>query len=459
MGVTNGSNLGTIVIASALGTYSFIVSVSLVADSTIILADPNNPGMWGSGVLKTQGSLSGISLASTSFGFGLFGIDPGGNRYGGAGYFQTDANGIIGSGLGEADLNDNGTVQSQAPLTGSIVINPDPHTGRGTATFTIGSTTFDYAFYVVPGKLIFPTLLAVQTDAISTGASATLATIIGRGPAGGGTTTFTNVNLNAIRGNSTNGDVFELNAVSASGGTSVPDASLGLGNFDGNGNITSYIFDENNGGTLTTPAQNNFTGTYSVDQTNKLSGRVTVSLNGVANNPVWYLTSTNTGFVVGTDPNVTVGAFEPQTAPSSGFVILSLFGNFYGGTSNPVLPAVINEAEAVIASPPPPPGVGNGIFDGTYDSSGNSMVLMNQIFMYPAMAGSPGGFCLADGDTCPNPQEPSNTTGRMLVVDNSGNTADILYIVSGQAAGATNASTKSVTLSTGAEPSLSVLVH
>src|SRR5271166_125033 len=86
--VTNGSNLGTIVIASALGTYSFSVSVSLVADSTIILADPNNPGAWGSGVLKTQGTLSGISLANGSFGFGLFGIaDQDGDRYGGAGYF------------------------------------------------------------------------------------------------------------------------------------------------------------------------------------------------------------------------------------------------------------------------------------------------------------------------------------------------------------------------------------
>src|SRR5271166_4419091 len=65
--VTNGGNLGTIVIASALGTYSFSVSVSLVADSTIILADLNNPGVWGSGVLKTQGTLSGISLINGSF--------------------------------------------------------------------------------------------------------------------------------------------------------------------------------------------------------------------------------------------------------------------------------------------------------------------------------------------------------------------------------------------------------
>ena len=39
-GVTNGDNLGTIVIASALGTYSFSVSVSLVADSRLFWPIP-----------------------------------------------------------------------------------------------------------------------------------------------------------------------------------------------------------------------------------------------------------------------------------------------------------------------------------------------------------------------------------------------------------------------------------
>ena len=197
----------------------------------------------------------------------------------------------------------------------------------------------------------------------------TLASIVQRG-ASGGTSTFTNLNLNATRGNSTNGSVFELNAVSTSGGTSVPDISLGLGNFDGNGNVTSYVFDENKAGTLTTPAQNSYTGTYSVDSTNKQSGRVTVNLTGVTNNPVWYLTASNAGFVVGTDPDVTVGSFQPQTVPQP-VTILSLFGNFYGGTSDPVLPSVTNVAETVLATPPPPPGSGNGTFAGTYDSSGN----------------------------------------------------------------------------------------
>ena len=261
--------------------------------------------------------------------------------------------------------------------------------------------------------------------------------------------------MNATRGNSTNGSVFELNAVSASGGTAAPDISLGLGNFDGNGNVTSYVFDENNGGNLTTPAQNSYTGTYSVDSTNKQSGRVTVNLsNGVAQiQPIWYLTASNTGFVVGTDPGVTVGSFEPQTVPQP-VTILSIFGNFYGGTSDPVLPSVTNVAEAVQATPPPPPGSGNGVFTATYDTCGPTgcgTSTMNQMFT--------GGFCIADGDTCPNPQQANSALGRMLVLDNSGNPADILYIISGGATGATNASTQSVTLSTGVQPGLSVIVH
>ena len=167
-GVTNGTNLGTIVIASSVGTYSFSVAVSLFNDSRIILADPNNPGMWGSGVLKFQGlTLSGTSLASANFAFGLYGLDASGDRYAGAGYFNTDANGNINSGSGMADINDNGAVQSQAPLTGNVSA-VSVTTSRATASFTIGSTTLNYALYVVPpgpGKL-FPTVVAVQTDPI-----------------------------------------------------------------------------------------------------------------------------------------------------------------------------------------------------------------------------------------------------------------------------------------------------
>lgn len=459
-GVTNGNNLGTIVIAWTQGgqpqSLSFSIAVSIVSDSRILLADPNNPGMWGSGVVKVQGqTLSGISLASTSFAFGLFGIDSAEHRYGGAGFFQTDATGTISAGNGGADINDNGALQSQASLTGNVSAF-DPATGRGTATFTVGGATLDYAFYVIApstGKL-FPSLLAVQTDAVSGDVPVTLASITARGPANSGTSTFTNLSLKAIRGMSPNGDLFELNAVSTAGGAAAPDISLGLGNFDGAGNISAYTFDENSGGTLTTQAQNNYTGTYLVDQNNKSSGRVAVTLNGVTNNPVWYLSGINTGYVVGTDANVTVGSFEPQTVQQP-IGILSLFGNFYGGTDSPVLPSVINEVEADLASPPPPPGTGNGTFAMTYDSNGpgSGMPQMNQMFS--------GFFCIADGNACPNPQQASSATGRILITTDSGGTtpADILYLVSGGASGVTSAGTKSVILSTGANPSLTVVVH
>src|SRR5271165_59719 len=257
-GVTNGGNLGTMVIVSPLGTFSFSISLSLVSDSRIILADPdpNNPDPWGSGVLKSQGqSLSGISLASGNFAFGSYGVDSNDNRYASAGYFITDGSGIIQSGNAEADTNDNGTVQSQVPLTGNVSPTVDTTTGRGTAAFTIGSNTLHYAFYVVPpapGKSAFNSLVAVQTDAISSGVPVTVASIVERGQANGGTTLFSNAFLNAAQGSKTlpNGDVFELNAVSNSGGSSAPDISLGLGDFDGNvmgnGNITGYTFDENN---------------------------------------------------------------------------------------------------------------------------------------------------------------------------------------------------------------------
>jgi hypothetical protein len=440
-GVTNGGNLGTIVIASALGTYSFSVSLSLMSDSQIILAGSTE---WGSGVLKSQGqSLAGISLASGDFVFGSFGVDSKAGRYAGAGYFATDANGIIQSGNGGADTNDNGTAQSQAALTGNVS-SVDPATGRGTASLTIGSNTLDYAFYVVPpvpGKLALNSLLAVQTDAVSPGVPVTLASIVQRGLASGGTTIFSNKFLNATQGSNPNGVLLELNAVS----NSAPDISLGLGNFDGAGNITGYTFDENKGGALTTPSQNSYTGTYSVATT----GRVTVNLTGVTYNPVWYLISNNTGFVVGTDPGVTSGTFEPQTVTQP-ITIVSLFGNFYGGTSDPVLSSVINEVEVAVPTPPPPPGTGNGTFAATYDSSGTTGVMMNQMFA--------GTFCIADSTPCPSTQQAQSTTGRMLILDSNSNVVSVLYLGSAGAAGTTG-NTKVVTLSTDANPRLTILTH
>src|SRR5271157_1812452 len=423
--IDNTTSLGTmtLTIPGLATTFNYNLAVSVVADSRFIQIDPN---MYGSGVIKKQTGITGISLASLAggFTFGFFGVDPGKNRYAGAGTFTSDS---IGNLTGLEDTNDNSIVQSQVPFTGNF-LTVDPATGRGTMALTVGSSTIDYAFYVVTLGGVSNELAAVQIDPVSSGASLTLASILKQGAAGStGGTNFTKASLKGVA-------VTELNAVSKTSGA--PDISVGLANFDGAGNITSYTFDENNGGTLTTPSQNSYTGTYTVDPK---TGRVTVTGLG-SYQPVWYLVSanpsSNLAFVVGTDPNVTAGSLEPQAGSS--FTDVSLLGKFYGGTSTPVLSTVTNEVDAAVATPPPPPGSGNGTLTVTYKSNGPN--------------GVPGSQMLAATYSV-------DSTGRTVTTDANGNPIDILYIVSAGTSGATGTGAKSVSLNTGKNPRLTVLVH
>ncbi len=419
------NNLGTMTLTSALGTYQYSVSVSSFSDSPFILADPAFPDLWGSGVLRKQ-VLSGATLTG-NFAFGYSGVDGGGKRTAGAGYFVTDALGNITSGL--ADTNDNGALESKAAVTGTVSA-VDSTTGRGTATLTIGSSTVNYAVYVVSLSVLNGSgLTAVQIDPVSGGASLTLANLLQRAVAGTCGSNFSNLCLNAKRGGTPNAAVFELNAVTGS----APDISLGIGNFDGQGHITSYDYDQNSGGTLTTPNQS---GTYNVDAT---SGRVTVTLTGATYQPVWYLVNFNNGFSIGTDPSVTQGYFEPQTVTQP-ISLLSFFGNFYGGTINPVLSTVTNEVDFSVATPLPGNGGGTGTYAETYDSNGPAGIVLDGTFN--------GTY---------NPPDPA--TGRVAIQDSSGKTIYILYLVSASAAGATGNQTKVVLLNTDKTPRLSSLVH
>lgn len=441
--VDNTTNLGTMMLtipAIPGVVFNYSLAVSQVSDIRFIETDAQ---AYGSGVIKSTTSLLLPTGGSScgGYGFGAFGNDSTGNRFAAAGSFVPGTSGSL---TGVEDTNDNGTASGPTSFTGTIT-PPTSSSPRGMITFNVGSSTVDYAFYVVlPATSPIPQLLAVQTDPIASGASLTLATMV-RQFSAGATCTFGPPALNGAA-------ITELNAVS-NGGTT-PDISLGLATFDGNGNITSYMFDENNAGVLTTPSQNSYTGAYTVDST---TARVAVTGLG-SFPPVWYLTSANMGsnsaFVVGTDPAVTSGTLELQnvTQPAM-FFITSLSGNFYGGTTNPVLPSVTNQAESAVAAPPPPPGTGSGTFTSTYDSNGTGGVLMNQMFS--------GIFCLAgqSDSVCPATQLPENTTGRMIIEDSKGNPVDILYVVSGSAVGITGGSNKSVTLDTSANPSLSAIVH
>ncbi len=399
------NNLGTMTLTiPALNnvTYSYSLAVPVKGDLKFILADSNHPQVYGSGVIKAQSlpkntGSSPFSLMAGKWAMGFFGVDPSNKRSAGAGFFKLDTLGNLTGGI--EDTNDNGTVQSQVPFTGLWVPDADfATTGRGTATLNVGANTLHYAFYAVN-----PTseAIEVQTDV---GASLSLVSTLKQfGSAVNGN--FSNASLNGSA-------VMELNGAS----NSAPDEQLGVGAFDGNGNITLFQTDENNGGTLT---ENTFTGTYSVDQN---TGRVTVSGIG-SSQPVWYLAGVNSGFVIGTDPSTTEGIFEPQT--NGPFSLPSFLVAYAGGTIQPVLPSITNEVDSTAI---PPPG---GRLVATYETGGpggpqTSPPLSN----FPILKSN---YALGDD---PN-HTGMNTTGKLLLTavgsapTNSCMCTAIVYMITG----------------------------
>ncbi len=384
----SGTNFGSMVLTSpTLGNYFF----DIVIGSTQTRLIMTNQGLYGSGQITQQTSTT-LPSAGAGYSFGAFGTDAAGNRYAGAGAFAV--NNLLAVTGGEEDTNDNGTVNngtgSPIPITGgNLVVTPlDANTGRGTASLTTASGTSNYAYYVISNS----SLVAIDTDS---GGPMTLLSIMQQGAAGTiGGTSFTNTSL---KGQS----LMQLNAINSSG---LPDISAGVASFDGAGNIArtdglpGYYTDENNGGTVT--SNSIVSGTYNVDPTcpippsNGACGRVTVSLTGVTNNPVWYLVSTNQAFVVGTDPSVTSGSFVQQNVPGSGFSIASILGSYLGGTSNPVTASVTNELDVVLT---PPPG---GILSLTNETSGpGGSPPQQHLVAYYDCADTPGSTtCRRDGD-------------------------------------------------------------
>lgn len=329
------NNLGTMTlnIGPPLNvTYTYQLAIPVNGDLTFILADPNHPQVYGSGVIKAQAlpkntGASALSQLAGPWALGFFGVDSGGHRSAGAGFFKADMSGNLTSGI--EDTNDNGAVQSQVPFTGLWVLDADfTTTGRGTATLNVGTSALHYAFYVVN-----PTsgLIQVQTDV---GASLSLVSAL-KQLGSAVNATFSNATLNGSA-------VMELNGVSSSTGSA--DVQLGVSDFDGNGNISLFQTDENNGGMET---ENSFTGTYIVDPN---TGRVSVTLTGASSQPVWYLVGVNSGFVIGTDASATEGLFEPQS--NGPFSLPSFLLAYAGGTIQPVLPGVTNEVDSTFIPAP-----------------------------------------------------------------------------------------------------------
>jgi len=319
-----------------------------------------------------------------NWGFGGSRTDSSDNRYAAGGTFVLTPTTGSGSGgtidTGSMDANDFGTVTNNTAFTGNIA-PPDATTGRGTVSF--GGTSLAY-YYTNDTDLI-----AIPTTKVSSSGPLVSYKMNKQ-------TTFIPVDNTILNGNG----ITELTAVSAA---AVPETSLGLFSLDGKGNFWT-TFDDNTGGTL---SQSTPSGTYAVTST----GRTTFT--GLPNSPIFYISNTDTGFMLGTDANVTFGQMEQQKPPQQNNQAFNLV-NAGGTILGPVVPTQTVEVDIYTAD-------GKGSLTGTYDTSGPNGPMMG--LSITATFNVESASCASAGITF-------NTCGRFPLLDSNNNQIGIGYVAS-----------------------------
>ncbi len=407
-------------------SYTFDIALSGTADdSKLIQIAPST--QWGSGLLKEQ--ITTTLAGGVTYSFGSFGTDSSGGRFAGAGAFA------IGPSLsvtgGAEDTNDNGTLSGEQFISGGSVTGPDPNTGRGTLTLTIGSSSNTYVYYVANMN----ELVAVETD---TGGPMTLVDLLQQQSAGvsGGLVLCKNSSANCQ-------GALQLDGIGTSGSSTVPEAEVGVatftgctgtpcvGNFMRSDSLPPYYVDQSVGGTYNSISYTG--GTYSIDATcgpnfPNPCGRVTLGLQGPSNQPVWYLSSGSQAFIVGGDADVLQGSLQPQSPPSTGFTLPSLLGSYLGGTITPSLSSITNELD--VAGTPPP----GGVWDENYETSGpggaqTGLTLYGTYNLDPTYGAAFGRFAIC----APNTMQYCTS----FTFDPNNPPVEIVYIAGGGAVGAT----------------------
>jgi hypothetical protein len=357
----------------------------------------------GSGLLKKQGTIpTNLAAFGTSTGapwaFGGSGLDGAGKRYAAGGTFQLITNGDNTSGTlsnGLMDANDNGQMSIGKALNGSLAL-PDATTGRGTLSLGVSGPSGVVAYYYIGLSNGSLELVGVSADPLSISTSMVLYSLRKQNSLSGG---YSN---KAVQGAT-------LSELSALPSPNAPDVSLAMLDFDGAG--TGYAaIDENNAGTVT---QNKFNVTYSVDS----NGRTTFTgWNGP--NPILYLWSFESGFVLGQDPGVTYGELEFQNVQSQSHSPSNadFTGAYSGGTVGPVVSSQTVEADTFSAD-----GATPGNLTGTYDISGGGN---------PPQQGLPLAATYNVDTGCPALGTSAPTTcGRFPLLDSNNNQIGVGYLV------------------------------
>ena len=376
------NGLGTMTITPTLNTpFHLSIAISSTGSGRLVLNSESSsylPNTWGAGAVTVQNPADLLfSQIAGSYASGFSGVDPGLNRYAGAGMYIINGTQNLSSTF--EDINDNGTLSSV--LTSGMLTSLDPNTGRGTATLVSSAILTHWVFYVTSAN----ELTWVSIDPITSPANLLLQTMLRQG-----TLPFGNGTLNGVSVVRTSGLSQSSKQKRRAQGGGSSDVVLGLFTADGNGN-GSVSLDENNGGTLT--QQQMQQGTYNV----AASGRTTLTGFG-SNPPLFYLVNQNQGFVLGQDSSVASGLLVPQSgAPFSN---ASGIGTYWGGNYMPVTSQVTDSVTQAFAD-------GNGNLSGTNVTSD--------------MSGVHGGTFMGTYSV--------DNTGRMTLTEN-GSLAAILYVIS-----------------------------
>jgi hypothetical protein len=294
-----------------------------------------------SGLLRKQDTTAfSTSKIKGNYAFGLVGANSGASapRYAIAGAFAADGSGNL---SGEFDSDSYLTGSAHATLNSSNFSVAS--TGRGTATITFtGQDNLKFVFYVVSASA----LLVMEDDVAGN------PLLSGQVLEQSGS--FTDESLNGL-------SVIEIESLS-NGATA--SATAGLVTTNGTGAITGWSTDENSGGTMTSLSTS---GSY----TPSTDGRVTMSLTGQFNPPVFYLIGPNQAFVVGTNTfSVDFGVMEPQSG--SNFNNSSLTGTYLGGSLQPVDASAGEEVDELQVN-------GTSAFTGASEQNGSGGTATNTI--------------------------------------------------------------------------------
>jgi hypothetical protein len=315
------NNVGTMTLSSPQGIASFRFTLSANAPNGIsaggkIIEFDNIKS--GTGFIATQDT-TGFSMPTITgdYVFNLAGsttMNPG--RAAAVGRLHADGSGVFSSGV--MDMNQAGTVSADAVFTGTYTVPAAATNGRGTATLTTtlggAAVTLNFTFYLQKIVQNAAVLVILSNDPVS-----------GTQPLLSGSMEPQILGSGGATNNSLTGLLMMVTTGLTS--TGLPDVSAGVATITSNGkyNLTA---DENNGGTIT--SIKSVAGTYILES----NGRVTLPSTGGNHPAVLYLSRPNSGYLVGTDGNVSTGNVFAWAAP------FSLQGTLYVSTG---VPAAANQ--------------------------------------------------------------------------------------------------------------------